>query len=316
MRLFVANTDNAWFDFLARHAPLDEVNFWRPGAPQAFRALQPGDVFVFRLKRPRNAIGGAGIFLRDEALPVSLAWDCFGPANGVPSLTAFRESLARLARTRLGPADDPVRSARILGQPVFLPPELWIDLPEDWSPTIVSGKTYDASTPIGRDLWDRLSTALGAAAGTPVAAAAAALPRGWLADGERYGVPAMFRPRLGQGTFRLAVTGAYERRCAVSGERVLPALEAAHIRPYAEGGEHAVPNGLLLRRDIHGLYDRGYVTVDPDGRFLVSRQVREEFRNGREYYALHGQLIRPPQRDADRPSRAALEWHTETVFRG
>jgi putative restriction endonuclease len=71
------------------------------------------------------------------------------------------------------------------------------------------------------------------------------------------------RPRLGQGTFRIATIQAYERACAVTGEHSLPALEAAHIRPFAEGGTHDVSNGLLLRADLHRLFDRGYVTVTP-----------------------------------------------------
>lgn len=56
--------------------------------------------------------------------------------------------------------------------------------------------------------------------------------------------------------------------------------------PYAWGGEHRVNNGLLLRRDLHRLYDRGYVTVTPDYVFLVGESLREEFKNGRSYYGL------------------------------
>jgi len=47
-------------------------------------------------------------------------------------------------------------------------------------------------------------------------------------------------------------------------------------------------NGLLLRSDLHKLFDRGYVTVSPDLRFVVSRRIREEFENGRDYYARNG----------------------------
>ena len=54
-------------------------------------------------------------------------------------------------------------------------------------------------------------------------------------------------------------------------------------------------NGLLLRRDIHSLFDAGYVTVTPDFRFEVSRRIKEEFENGRHYYALHGQMINAPE---------------------
>jgi putative restriction endonuclease len=89
----------------------------------------------------------------------------------------------------------------------------------------------------------------------------------------RYGTPVLVRPRLGQGAFRLLVADIYKRRCAITQERTLPALDAAHVRPYAEGGVHDVTNGLLLRRDLHSLFDRGYVTVTPELRFEVSRRI-------------------------------------------
>jgi predicted restriction endonuclease len=56
------------------------------------------------------------------------------------------------------------------------------------------------------------------------------------------------------------------------------------IRPYGDGGAHEAPNGLLLRRDIHSLFDAGYVTVTPDLRFEVSSRIKQEFDNGRHYY--------------------------------
>src|SRR5258706_5120751 len=99
-------------------------------------------------------------------------------------------------------------------------------------------------------------------------------------DSAVLGEPHLIRPRLGQGAFRVLVTDIYRRRCAVTQERTLPALEAAHIRPYGDGGTHEARNGLLLRRDIHSLFDAGYVTVTPDLRFEVSRRIREEFENG------------------------------------
>jgi putative restriction endonuclease len=121
-------------------------------------------------------------------------------------------------------------------------------------------------------------------------------------------------PRLGQGSFRVVVTDAYERRCAITGERTLPALDAAHIRPYAAAGENRVSNGLLLRSDLHRLFDRGYVTVRPDLKVQVSRRIREEFENGRLYYAMDGTTLRTPNRPEFQPDRIALEWHSEEVF--
>lgn len=106
------------------------------------------------------------------------------------------------------------------------------------------------------------------------------------------------------------------RACAVAGEHSLPALETAHIRPCAEGGEHRVSNGLLLSSDIHRLFDQCYVTVTPERRFEVSRRLNEDFDNGRSYYPLNGQLIIPPHDRQDWPDRRALEWHNCERFLG
>jgi len=91
-----------------------------------------------------------------------------------------------------------------------------------------------------------------------------------------YGSPYLVRPRLGQGAFRVLVIDAYQRRCAITGERTLPVLQAAHIKPHASSGPHEVRNGLLLRADLRILFDRGYVTVTPDLRVEVSRRIRED----------------------------------------
>ena len=132
---------------------------------------------------------------------------------------------------------------------------------------------------------------------------------------ERFGSPVMIQPRLGQGVFRLAVTDAYGKACAVTREHSLPVLEAAHIKPYGEGGEHDVRNGLLLRADLHRLFDRGYITVTPGRRLEVSRLLKEEFSNGHSYYPLHGRTIERPPLDQHLPNPDALRWHNEHVFR-
>jgi putative restriction endonuclease len=124
------------------------------------------------------------------------------------------------------------------------------------------------------------------------------------------------RQRLGQGAFRVLVTDVYQRRCAVTAEKALPVLQAAHIRPVAREGPHRVDNGLLLRSDIHALFDQGYVTVTPDLRFLVGRRLKQDFDNGEPYYALSGRAIRVPDGEEDRPGRDFLEWHADTVYRG
>ena len=105
----------------------------------------------------------------------------------------------------------------------------------------------------------------------------------------------------------MKVVDAYERRCAISGERTLPVLQAAHIRPYAQEGPHEVSNGLLLRADIHTLFDEGYLTVTPDYRVRVSRRLNADYGNGRIYYAFQDRrlAVLPSERPELRCCRAS-----------
>jgi len=121
----------------------------------------------------------------------------------------------------------------------------WLPVPKSWSKNIVSFKTYSTDDEDGQRLWEWAEGKL-TEPGSVISE-----------EKERFGEPTLIRPRLGQGAFRVLVTDAYQRRCTVTGERTLPALDAAHIRPYSEGGQHAVVNGLLLRRDIHCLFRSG-----------------------------------------------------------
>ena len=306
VNIFIANTDNNWFDFLSLEAGLTEVNFWWPGE-MAFRAIQPGELLVFRLKSPRNKIGGFGIFSSHSLLPIQMAWETFGRANGTPSLEALRHAIAQL---RADNAAGPMTSigCTILVEPVFFPSHLWFDLPPSWSRSIQRGKLYSTGDAEGLELWDRLQDAA-------QALSKVSFP-GFVEPQARYGTPTLITPRLGQGAFRIAVTEAYGRQCAVSDGKVLPALDAAHIKPYSEGGLHTKSNGILMRKDIHCVFDAGYVTVDEDYRFSVSKKVREVFNNGEEYLRLHGKVLRLPHRKSDWPDRTFLRWHNTIRFLG
>jgi len=88
------------------------------------------------------------------------------------------------------------------------------------------------------------------------------------------------------------------------------------IKPYALGGEHSVANGLSLRSDLHRLFDRGYVTVDEDYRFVVGDRLKLDFDNGRSYRALKGQALVLPDEPAMRPDPAVLDWHRNEAFLG
>jgi HNH endonuclease len=308
MKIWVGVTDKDWFEFLNRINP-DEVNFWQPSGSRMFRALQPGEPFLFKLHSPDNFVVGGGHFVRYSALPTSLAWDAFGAKNGVGSLEELNARVRRYRREDT--SIDPIIGCNVLAEPFFLPRSAWIPIPENWAPNIVQGKTYDTAMADGRALWNAVQTALADnyKVGEPS-----------LSDGsyeqDRFGVEYLTRGRLGQGAFRVLVTDAYERRCAVTGEKTLPVLEAAHIKPYALQGPHRVSNGILLRSDLHKLFDIGYVTVTPELRVEVSPRLKTEWQNGREYYAHHGQPLRIQPADlASRPGREFLTWHNENRFR-
>ncbi|MDE0000654.1 MAG: HNH endonuclease [Rhodospirillaceae bacterium] len=304
INLVVAVTDSDWFEMLRRQPDLSEVNFWSP-SPRNFKALDLGELLLFKLRAQRNVIVGGGIFAHANVLPCSLAWEAFGQANGARSAKEMREQIVRY---RSGHEDDgrdfPI-GCRILTQPFFFEEEDWLPVPKSWSRNIVAYKTYNTRDDEGLDLWNAVRDRLNR---QPLSSITEQRPR--------YGEPRPIRPRLGQGAFRVLVTDIYQRRCAVTRERTLPALEAAHIRPYAEGGDHDARNGLLLRRDIHSLFDAGYVTVTPDHDFEVSGRIKEEFENGRDYYGLHGKSIYVPKGVGQKPDAAALSWHNENCFLG
>lgn len=270
------------------------------------RGCPAGRAFVFRLKSPRNVIGGYGVFSHASNLPISLAWEAFGVKNGAASLQDVRERVGKY-RKQTATHEDYTIGCRIVTQPVLLPADRWIPQPANWAKSIVVGKAYGTDTAEGHALWESVTT-------TDLA-----IPRpspGFGEEQKRYGEPVLVKPRLGQGAFRIAVTDAYSRACAVSGGKVLPALDAAHIRPYGSGGSHEVSNGILLRRDIHSVFDAGYVTIDEKLRFVVSDRVRRDFNNGNEYRRLHGTLVSVPAAQSFQPNPQALRWHNETVFLG
>jgi putative restriction endonuclease len=120
--------------------------------------------------------------------------------------------------------------------------------------------------------------------------------------------------RIGQQAFKAMVSEAYGHHCALTGDKVRPVLEAAHIRSYSSGGEYRLDNGILLRSDMHTLYDRGFISFDLEVRLMVSPQLRERFGNGDWLYARAGQSISLPERVVDRPNPDFLQWHHEKVY--
>lgn len=303
MKLYIGITDRDWFQFLrARNAV--EMNFWHPGGTLGFNVIRPGDLFLFKSKYPENRIVGGAYLVRHTILPLNLAWDVFGEANGCASFEEFRHKIATLR----GDGElNPRLGCTVLTDPFYLSnAESW-PAPADWKASIQAGKSYDASDGVGAQLFEQAKHALH----LKQAAEGFVLKE----QSPRYGAEQLIKPRLGQGGFRVEVLEGYQRRCAITGERTLPVLEAAHIQPYSELGPHELTNGLLLRSDWHTLFDAGYITVTNDLRIEVSRRIKEEFSNGRDYYASHGSPLKVlPAEFSQRPAKQFLEWHQTVKF--
>ena len=110
--------------------------------------------------------------------------------------------------------------------------------------------------------------------------------------------------REGQPKFRKDLLRAYKGCCAVTGCDAESALEATHIESYADGGEQHVRNGLLLRADIHTLFDKHLISVDDEFCIVLSGALRKS-----SYASLHKMNLRMPEGADNQPSEEALLRH-------
>ena len=198
VRLIIAVTDGDWFEQLRRKSDLSEVNFWAP-SDSTFRALRPGELFLFKLHAPNDFIVGGGIFAHANSMPCSLAWEAFREANGASSLAEMRGRIVKYRRIK-PEKDDFVIGCRILTQPFFLKEDHWISVPESFSKNIVKFKGYDTDNTDGRRLWDAVHGALAGETAVKLVSFAEQ-------QQSRYGEPVLVRPRLGQGAFRISRDG-------------------------------------------------------------------------------------------------------------
>ncbi len=303
---FIANTGFGWFaHFLHRAEPPDEVDFWQP-SPPGFKAIPPGAPFFFRLGAPHKAIAGYGFFARYERVPAWLAWESSAMNGPIAEIAARIEAIRRRSGSTLltRPQDNEV-GCTMISQPVFFARGDWVADHADWHPRIQGGKTIDVS---------------------PVTASASS--------------PSALSARRGFGRRRsrsqtTSTASARRRSCShasarapsaspspaptasapPSGNHSLPALEAAHVRPYADGGAHALPNGLRCAPTSTASTTPA---TSPSRRTTASASAttRRRFHNGREYERFAGRAITVPRTLPDQPNPELLDWHAVEVFQG
>ncbi len=318
---YVGVTDWDWYLFLQGRGAT-EVNFWQPTGGRRFRAIPEGAPFFFKSHYSHgNRIVGGGFLSGWVSLPMTRAWEFFGEDNGCATVEEMRTRIHRYRRKTLDDGGaDPEIGCIMLRDVRFFDPDEAPDAPPGWSSNIVQGRSYDLASPEGSYLEHvlrillRQHLYLNVDDGTD--------QRGNdspnVVLGDVFGQPRLTRVRVGQTAFKALVQEAYGRRCAVTGSKIIPVLQAAHIRPVTDHGENRVDNGLLLRSDVHSMFDRGYLAVHPQKKtLLVSSKLRADWGNGEEFYAraVSGETIGMPRRRLDQPNADFLAWHADTVFR-
>lgn len=277
VRAYVGVTDTRWHEYLSARPDLDEVNFWRPSGA-GFRALRTGEPFLFKSRFPDNKVVGGGFYSGFAELRISEAWDFYGERNGTPSRAAMLQAIERYRRSSTGL--DTRIGCVLLRDVQFFGHADALRAPTDFAKNLVQGRTYEvddlpADHEVFRAFYQLQEQGVYRLDPDRV-------------DGPVFGEESRTAARLGQRAFRAMVTATYDRRCAITGGRIRPVLQAAHILPVEVGGENRLDNGLLLRSDTHTLFDQGYLGLDNAHRLRVSKRLREDFDNGDEFYSRHG----------------------------
>ncbi len=312
MDYYIGNTDYDWFNFLKNHnnpQQPEDINFWKPGGKRNFRAIKQGEPFLLKLKKEHsNKIAGVAFFSRFIKLPLDYAWDVFELQNGVDSYYAFRNKI-EIYRLKNDIHNEECIGCIVLSNPIFFDEKNWVEPPKDWNGNIVTGKSYSCEDRIGKETWDKVLESINLTEGLDIY------------GGNDDNMPpaynyCMQRTRIGQSAFRLNVAEAYSNKCAISGESALPTLQAAHIKPYSESGSNNLTtNGILLRSDLHRLYDKGYIAITEDYKVKVGQRLSTEFNS--EYYKMYdGKELSMPSSIDDYPSKEFLVWHNEHYFMG
>jgi len=111
------------------------------------------------------------------------------------------------------------------------------------------------------------------------------------------------KQRLGQGALREVLLKIYSGKCAISGCQVVEVLEAAHIDPWCSTGSCHPSNGLLLRADLHTLFDRDLIGIEPESHVVhIAPSIRET-----EYGEFHGITMQTPNDQASMPHPEVLK---------
>jgi len=310
LKLFLSITDTELVNFYRRQQ-LDEINYWRQDK-RTFSSLGYHEPFCFvshMVKGQPRKIMGVGFFVEFRRMSPQATWLRFGRKNGFATELEFRQRvLARKGAAGKKPGLDPELGCILLTNPIFFPKQDWIEVPPSMSPRVVAGKTYSTEDEEGAELWTQLEKLIERDL-PPVQV------EELVAEKQTYQSSYRRNVRLGQESFRSTLLSAYHGTCAVSGCQILPLLEASHIQPWSRRGPQSIRNGLLLRVDLHRLFDAGYWTIAPDHQILVSPSLVQDFPTDPFYHSLSHSTLQFPADPNLRPAPHFLDWHRKHIFR-
>jgi HNH endonuclease len=307
MKQCVYNTDPEWVSSLRGSGAKSNINFWR--RDKRTLHLEPGTKFYFKLRVSRDIVG-RGEFRNMRLSTISKAWLEFGKGNGVESEEDFRIRAHEVLKI---PKNDETINCIILDNVELLEGP---DFPKIsdvlWPRQIVGQKFFQESELAEFDkhfaqgsISEKLQSKIGVLH-SHLKDEGAFDPSN-LEDARDIVLRAIIQ-RRGQHGFREKLLAAYEKQCAISQSSTVEVLEAAHIVPYLGPETNKLQNGILLRSDLHTLFDLGLLSVSKTYEVTVHPSLTKS-----DYNEYSGKKIHLPKDPGDWPSAAALEQHDQQI---
>lgn len=286
----IALTDVSWFKFL-REKDFKLINFWTPTGWEP-KKINPGDMFYLFLKSPYRKVGGYARYVYSFQLTVRDTWNKFGQANGAPNINMMLEQLSAIRGTRID--ENTIIGCIMLQDPVFLPDNEFFDSMEigvEIKQAMQKFKYIKGAEIIRQEYTiDKIDDYILNEEATV-----------------EYTLSAHKR-RIGQSTFREKLLELY-RKCAVTREDYPLVLEAAHIDPYIGESSNYPQNGLILRSDVHKLFDANLLAIDTNYHVKLSNILA-----GTSYERFENEPIVLPENKNFYPSEDALKRRIEKLF--
>lgn len=311
-QIVICKVSLRWYEILNRQYEIlgsTVVNCWRAtndAISDALLHLEPGSMVMFMTENMHTdfkyKIVGGGFFTGFRNLKPDDAWDVYGTRNGCLDYEQFLDAV----KEESGSADANINSL-ILSNIFFFDPRKCVHVPEELVTDFDKDSrfVFNMTDPIAQYLHSLVMVAR-----KPLVNQEGRNFQGM------YFMAAHANSRDHQAIFDAKVNAAYNFCCAITGTRVSPVLEVAHIKPFFDTKFQTVQNGILLRSDLHKLFSAGFITLDyrsiSDIRVKTSKQYQSIF--GNEYQCFDGKNINLPEDINLRPLHEYITWHNENRF--